>query len=113
MAIEFRHKRYYRVRGEDGTLTTFTSVINANALIGFKPAYRTSNPTKIEELVDSNQTLIVTFEFDTIEDEKAFKSAVDASWKAGGPFTGTGVEHFKTVWLYPDDSVSSTANFEF
>ena len=29
MANEYRHKRYFRVRGEDSTLITFTDVANA------------------------------------------------------------------------------------
>ena len=111
MAVEYRHKRYFRVRGEDSTLTTFTDVDNANTLIGFKTAYGTSTPTKTESLADSDQTLVVTYEFNSEAEQTAFKSAVDATWDAGGPFTGSGVEHFKTEWLHQDGSVSATANF--
>ena len=110
MAAQYKHKRYFRVRGEDSTLTTFTDVTNANTLIGFKSAYSTSTPTKTESLVDSDQTLVVTYEFNSQAEQTAFKSAVDATWEAGGPFTGTGVEHFKTEWLHQDGTISATTN---
>ena len=110
MAAEYRHKRYFRVRGEDSTLTVFTDVTNANTLIGFKSAYNTSTPTKTESLADSDQTLVVTYEFNSEAEQTAFKSAIDASWDADGPFTGTGVEHFKTEWLHQDGSISATTN---
>ena len=111
MAAECRHKRYFRVRGADSTLTTFTDVANANTLIGFKPAYSTSSPTKTESLEDGDQTLVVIFEFNSQEEQTAFKSAVDASWDTGTPFTGTGVEHFKTEWLNASGEVGATATF--
>ena len=111
MAAEFKHKRYFRVRGADSTLTTFTDVANANTLIGFKSAYSTSSPTKTEALENSDQTLVVTYEFDSMDDQTAFKSAVDATWDTGTPFTGTGVEHFKTEWLNAAGEVGATATF--
>jgi len=111
MAAEFKHKRYFRVRGADSTLTTFTDVANANTLIGFKSAYSTSSPTKTEALENSDQTLVVTYEFDSMDDQTAFKSAVDATWDTGTPFTGTGVEHFKTEWLNSSGEVGATATF--
>jgi len=111
MAAEFKHKRYFRVRGADSTLTTFTDVANANTLIGFKSAYSTSSPTKTEALENSDQTLVVTYEFDSMDDQTAFKSAVDATWNTGTPFTGTGVEHFKTEWLNAAGEVGATATF--
>ena len=111
MANEYRHKRYFRVRGEDSTLTTFTDVANANTLIGFKSAYSTSTPIKTESLADSDQTLVVTYEFNSEVEQTAFKSAVDASWEENGPFSGGGVEHFKTEWLQADGSVASSTDF--
>ena len=111
MAAEYRHKRYFRVRGEDSTLTTFTDVANAKTLIGFKSAYTTSTPTVTESLADSDQTLVVTYEFNSEAEQTAFKSAVDAEWgESSTPFTGTGVEHFKTEWLHQDGTISATTN---
>ena len=111
MSSDCRHKRYFRVRGADSTLTTFTDVANANTLIGFKSAYSTSTPTKTEYLDDSDQTLVVTFEFNSQDEQTAFKAAVDAAWDGSTPFTGTGVEHFKTEWLNNVGEVGSTATF--
>lgn len=106
MAKEWKHKRYFRVRVE-GSLTEFSDVSHAKTLIGFKPVFDTSTPSVVESLTDSNQTLIMTYEFNSEADQNAFESAVVAE---AAPFTGTGVEHFKTEWLHPDGSVSSTAN---
>jgi hypothetical protein len=101
------------VRAEDTSLKTFSSTADANTEIGFKPVYSTSSPTKTEALADSDQTLVVTYEFSSQADQDAFKSAIDGAWSdSSSPFTpvdGT-VEHFKTEWLHADGSVSATAN---
>ena len=80
MAIEYRHKRYFRIRLADSSLYTFTGTSDANTKIDFKSAWTTSTPTKTEVLADSDQTFVVTFEFDSESDETAFKAAVDAEW---------------------------------
>ena len=116
MAVQFKHKRYFRVRGSDSSLKTFSSTSDANTKIGFKSEWTTSSPTKTEALADSDQTLIVTYEFDSLSDQTAFKSAVDGTWNVDGstPFTPATdtdtVEHFKTEWLHQDGSVSATVN---
>lgn len=116
MAAEYKHKRYFRVRASDSSLVTFTSTADANTKIGFKSVYSTSSPTKTEALADSDQTLVVTYEFNSESDQTAFKSAVDAIWDdSTTPFTPASpddhiVEHFKTEWLHKDGSVSSTNN---
>lgn len=116
MAAEYKHKRYFRVRASDSSLVTFTSTADANTKIGFKSVYSTSSPTKTEALADSDQTLVVTYEFNSESDQTAFKSAVDAIWDdSTTPFTPGSpddhiVEHFKTEWLHKDGSVSSTNN---
>jgi len=111
MSAECRHKRYFRVRGSDSSLTAFSSTADANTKIGFISAYSVSSPTKTEALEDSDHTLVVTYEFNSKDDQVAFKAAIDASWNASGPFTGTGVEHFKTEWLDADGVVGATATF--
>ena len=116
MAAEYRHKRYFRIRKSDSSLATFSSTADANTKIGFKSVYNTSSPTKTEALEDSNQTLVVTYEFDSDVDQTAFKDAVTGAWGDNTqPFspddTFDTVEHFKTVWLHQDGSVSNTTNF--
>ena len=117
MAAEYKHKRYFRVRASDSSLVTFTSTADANTKIGFKSVYSTSSPTKTEALADSNQTLVVTYEFSSQDAQTAFKNAVDAVWDdSTTPWTVAStdnafrVEHFKTEWLHNDGSVSSTTN---
>ena len=115
MAAEWKHKRYFRVRGSDNSLITFSSTSDANTKIGFKSEWTTSSPTKTEALADGDQTLIVTYEFDSNSDQTAFKSAVDGTWGDStspfNPATDTDtVEHFKTEWLNADGSISATTN---
>jgi hypothetical protein len=116
MAAEYKHKKYFRIRGADDTLKTFSSTADANTKIGFTSAYDTSTPTKIEALEDSGQTLVVTYEFESDADQTAFRTAIDDAWANSphSPFnpadaTDT-VEHFKTEWLEPDGSVGTTVN---
>jgi len=124
MAAEYKHKRYFRLRAEDvtgneagneGVLKTFSSTSDANTKIGFKSVWNTSSPTKSEVLADSDQTLVVTYEFASLDDQTAFKSAIDGDHVSGtkiyAPATDTDeVEHFKTEWLHADGSVSATTN---
>jgi hypothetical protein len=124
MAAEYKHKRYFRLRAEDvtgneagneGVLKTFSSTSDANTKIGFKSVWNTSSPTKSEALADSDQTLVVTYEFASLDDQTAFKSAIDGGMadeaKVYEPATDTdAVEHFKTEWLHQDGSVSNTTN---
>ena len=115
MAAEWKHHRYFRLRGSDSSYKTFSSTADANTKIGFKSVYSTSSPSKAEELADSGQTLVVTYEFSSESDQTAFKSAIDGAWEdSSTPFdpadaTDT-VEHFKTEWLHADGSVSDTTN---
>ncbi len=115
MAAQYKHKRYFRLRGSDSSLKTFSSTSDANTKIGFKSVYSTSSPTKTEALADSGQTLVVTYEFDSDSDQTAFKNAVDGAWgDTETPFNeadeGDTVEHFKTEWLHQDGSISATTN---
>mgnify|MGYP005997522491 CR=1 FL=1 len=66
-------------------------------------------------MADSDQTLIVTYEFDSNSDQTAFKSAVDGTWGDDStPFTPATdtdtVEHFKTEWLHQDGSISASVD---
>ena len=121
MATEWKHKRYFRVKDYDGNLKTFTSTADANTIIGFKAVYDTSTPIKTEVLADSDQTLVVTYEFNSEAEQTAFKSALHGAYTDDnsvasdtGHFTPADasdrVEHFKTEWLHKDGSVSATVN---
>ena len=116
MAVEYKHKRYFRVRGSDSSLDTFSSTSDANTKIGFTSVYSTSSPTKTEALADSDKTLVVTYEFNDESEQTAFKSAIDGAWAESphspfNPADGTDrAEHFKTEWLNKDGSISNTTN---
>ena len=111
MAAAYKHKRYFRVIGEDSTIVTFSNISNAQTLIGFKPAFQTSSPSVTYALEDANQTLVVTYEFNSDDEQTAFKSAIDTTWTSeGSPFTGARVLHFKTIWLHANGSISATTN---
>lgn len=111
MAAAYKHKRYFRVIGEDSTISTFSNISNAQTLIGFKPVFQTSSPSITYALEDANQTLVATYEFNSNDEQTAFKSAIDTAWTSdNGPFTGTRVVHFKTIWLHADGSISATTN---
>ena len=114
MADAYKHKKHYRVRADDSSIKTFTSTSNANTVIGFTSAFDTSTPTKTEALEDTDTTLVVTYEFDTDDEQTAFQTAFDAAWANSphSPFNPADatdrVEHFKTEWLNEDGSVSAT-----
>lgn len=115
MAAEYKHIRYFRVRGNDSSLKTFSDTSDAQTKIGFTSVWNTNTPTKTYALADSDQTLKVTYEFDNSGDQTGFKSAVDAAYTDStghyNPATASDtVEHFKTEWLHPDGSVSATTN---
>lgn len=112
MSLLYRHKRYFRVRlRSNNSLYAFTNETDANNKIAFKAAYTTNAPKKIEILEDSNRTFIVTYEFNSDDEQMEFKSAIDATWAQGGPFGGSNelykVEHFRTEWLHANGNISA------
>ena len=123
MATEYKHKRYFQlwVNNNTGSVgeknwlkQTFSSVADAKTKIGFTSVWDTSSPTKTEALADSDQTLTVTYEFDNLTDQTAFKNAIDGTYSAGNsPFseetTSDRAENFKTEWFAGDGAtVDST-----
>lgn len=123
MAVQFKHKRYFRARapewngivGSNSDVRRFTSTSDANTKCGFGSAYNTSSPTKTLALADDNHTLVVTYEFKTLDEQTAFKSAVDSAYDSSGfgfdpENADDSIENFKTEWLNQDGSVSSTYN---
>ncbi len=125
MANAFKHKRYFRVCGStDSSAVTFSDTDDAVTKIGFRSEWNTSSPTITYALADGDKTLVATYEFDSNDEQSAWKTAVDSNWSASGdgtkhwntgtqPWTGDDstqrVEHFKTEWLNEDGSVSSTS----
>jgi len=114
MASKFWHKRYFRIRFSDSSLDTFNDVADAQTKIGFRDVWTTSSPTVTYALADSDMTLVVTYKFDDLDKQTAFKAAVDALYEdSSTPWdedpVGGYTEHFKTEWLHEDGSVSATS----
>ena len=116
MAANYKHKRYFRcISDSDSSAVTFTAAGDWANYIKFNAAFNTSSPTKTYALDDSNKTLVITYEFDTADQETAFKSAIDNFWKNNSsPFIGAAdnhfVDHCKTVWYNADGSVSASTD---
>jgi hypothetical protein len=112
MANEYKHHRYFRLRNEDNSLQTFTSVDDAKTRCALNDTlYDTGNPVRTYALADSNQGLKMTMEFDTEADQTSFVTAASNAWTDGTVMFADGVEVYKHEWLHEDGSVSSTANF--
>tara|TARA_X000000950_G_C13676288_1_gene562058 strand:+ start:25 stop:786 length:762 start_codon:yes stop_codon:yes gene_type:complete len=119
MSALYKHKRYFRVRALDSSLKTFSSTADANTKIGFTSVWNTSSPTKTEVLADSNQTLVVTYEFETEADQAAFESAIDGAYADSSlPSTTTTTSilslAYGFVGVYPGGAITingTTVNF--
>ena len=112
MAIEYKHKEYFQRRMADSSIYTFTSVADAQTKCAFHNTFLTDQtPTITYALEDSDQTLVVTFEFADDTKQEAWKTAVtnltdsSTAWHAGD------IEFNKIEWLHQDGSVSDTATF--
>tara|TARA_Y100000389_G_C17422770_1_gene497712 strand:+ start:870 stop:1208 length:339 start_codon:yes stop_codon:yes gene_type:complete len=112
MAIEYTHKEYFQRRLADSSIYTFTSVSDAQTKCAFHNTFLTDQTPKITyALADSDQTLVVTFEFDDDTKQQAWKTAVtnlsdsSTAWRAGD------IEFYKIEWLNKNGSVSSTTTF--
>ena len=122
MAAEHKHKRYFRLKKADNSYHAFSDLSDANTMLVLKDAWNTNSPTITKALEDSNQTLVVTIEHSSADNQTSWKTAVDNLWVDGtsAPWedlkngaTGSAVhdwtvEHFKTEWLHADGSVSQT-----
>ena len=113
MADAFKHKRYFRLSEADGsTLVSFSSTSDANTKIGFAEVWSTSSPTKVETLEDSNFTLVVQYEFDSLDQENAFSTAVDIDNQYSPADSNHIVQCFKHVWFGEDGTTEvSTSTF--
>ena len=112
MANAYRHHRYFRLRDKGDSLHTFTSEDDAKTKCALNDTlYNTGNPVRTYELVDSNQGLKMTIEFDTEADQVSFIKAASSAWTDGTVMFANGIEVYKHEWLHEDGSVSSTTNF--
>ena len=73
MADAYKHQRHFQVLDGDENKITFSSTDDANTKIGFKSVWDTGSPTKSYQLQDSNQTLVVTYEFASESDQTSFR----------------------------------------
>lgn len=122
MAAEYKHKRYFRLKKADNSYHAWQDLSDANTMLVFKDAWNTNSPTITKALEDSNQTLVLTIEHSSAENQTSWKTAVDNLWVDGSeaPWAPLRkgatssqihewtVEHFKTEWLHQDGSVSQT-----
>ena len=66
------------------------------------------------ELIENNQVLCKTFEFESDQDQINFKSAIDDLWETGNPWLGSDagtVEYMKVEWLDPKGNIEFTKSF--
>lgn len=115
MANAWRVKQYYRGRGSDSSLVTFSSVDDAKTKIGLKNAHLTTgSPTVTYALEDSGQSLVVTFEFEGEANQTSWYNSMAAdSLTWCNPSSGWGsVEYYRADWLNQDGSISSKKNFD-
>jgi len=111
MATEFKHYRYFRLRGANSSLTTFTSVANAQTLCNLNDTlYNTGNATRTYALADSDQGLKMTMEFATLADQNSFITAATNAWTDSTVMFADGVEVYKHEWLHKDGTISATTN---
>lgn len=123
MAVEWKHKRYYRIRGGDSSLREYSNTNDFVTAIGFASAYTTNSPTITYELADSNKTLVQTIEHSSASNQTQWKDAVDAlysdgksTWPWSGDAedsTGNHVEHWKTEWLDGNGDVDNTTHMDY
>ena len=115
MSKTYIHKRYFRLRRSNNSLHTFINVTDALDKIGFTEVWKTSSPTTTNTLMDTNTTLVVSYEFENEAEQVAFKSAIDNMFHSNPKHFSSKntVEHFKTEWLHKDGSLSHKTDFIF
>ena len=115
MSNLYIHKRYFRLRTSNNLLHVFSNVADALNKIGFNKIWNTSSPTITNTLIDSNTTLVVSYEFENEAEQVAFKSAIDNMFHSNPEHFSSkdSVEHFKTEWLHKDGSLSHKTDFIF
>lgn len=111
MANAYRVKQYLQHLGEDSSLSTFTDVEDAKIKIGLSSSHTgtNGNPTTSYALSNGNQTLVVTYEFASEDDQNTWYDAMTGTWYV--PSVGS-VNYIKVEWLHEDGTISATTNFE-
>ena len=114
MANAWRVKQYYRGRGSDSSLVTFSSVDDAKTKIGLTNAHLTTgSPTVTYGLLDSDQTLVVTFEFSSEANQTTWYNSMAADSVAWcSPASGVTAEYVRADWLNQDGSLSAKKMME-
>lgn len=103
MAEAFKHKRYFKLIQTVGLdNVSFSSTADANTKIGFASVWNTSSPTKTETLEDSNNTLVVEYEFATEDEQNAFINAVDVDAQYSPADSNHTAQCFKHIWYNED-----------
>ena len=112
MAAAYKHHRYFRLRNDDSSLQTFTSLDDAKTRCALNDTlYDTGNPIRTYALADSDQGLKMTMEFDSLADQESFITAASNAWTDGTVMFASGVEVYKHEWLHEDGSIGSVADF--
>lgn len=97
MAYALKHKRYFSKTGDDSSNITFNNVEEAKTQIGLNLSVFTG--VIGYALANSNQSLVVTFDFDNIEASNNMQAAVATALNANNAWTGTNVTNHKIEWL--------------
>jgi hypothetical protein len=120
MALAYRHRRYFHIKNQDQSIRQFSSTAEAKQAINFTQAWLAGNPHTTELLQNHNTTYVVTYEFDTLEQQTQFEKALEMEWNidtndAQAPWNPSDqltVVHIKTEWLDESGGISSTWDLE-
>ena len=120
MALAYRHRRYFQVKQTDQTNKQFSNTKDASDTINFSQAWQAGNPQTTESLQDHNTTYVVTFEFNTLQQQTQFEKALEKEWNIDtndtnapwNPAENFTVVHTKTEWLHESGEISSTYDLE-
>jgi len=111
MAYGWKVKQYFRNRiPSDNSLVTFSSVADAQSKINLTSAHTSTNgsPTTTYALADSDQTLVVTYEFSSLDNQTTWYNAMSGTnWYSA---TEGSIEYFKVEWLNHNGDVGATTN---
>jgi hypothetical protein len=120
MALAYRHRRYFQVKQTDQTNKQFSNTKDASDTINFSQAWQTGNPSITESLQDDNTSYVITYEFNTLEEQTSFEEALKTEWDLDtnssrapwSPKDGHTVIHTKTEWLHESGEISSNWDLE-
>lgn len=104
MAQNFKHKKYFKqFNNTTSTYTTFSSVDDAKTKLGFGACWDAGSPSRTYALEDSGSTLVVTFTFDSKENQDTHQSSVDSAFSdVNAMFTGNTQQRNPAIDTTPD-----------